>query len=340
VYVSAATEDHAPLGDLADVIAEHGISVWPTRSSVQDWRELQAWRVIQGAKALVLMRSPAALRCDRVAADISYTWRARRPGIALPVSGRDLYGLPPSYYTAAIPMADPGWREQLIDRLRGAGCRADGPRAAPPLERNPAANPVRPVPPLTPATALASSDHGHLDELLQLATLTDRIWPVRPGQSGPAGVRGLGEKPGATLKFHLGEKLQVVIDVGEPGHLLLLDAGPEGTIYCLCPSNFARETYMPRGSAVLPQPTAQFPWFQLGGNTPGPERLLAIVSKEPPPFDWSPPDGALTRTLRKEDLLALLEWLRAPDSPPWRGFATSFDVLPRRDRVSVRQGRR
>ncbi len=68
------------------------------------------------------------------------------------------------------------------------------------------------------------------------------------------------------------------------GHLILLEREPNGTVCCLCPSEYAVEWRLPAGEVTLPQPNAPFPTF--GADELGWEQWLAIASLESPPFAW------------------------------------------------------
>ncbi len=62
------------------------------------------------------------------------------------------------------------------------------------------------------------------------------------------------------------------------GHLLLLDEGPEGIIYCLCPSHFAPDTRLQPGCNLLPQRGARYDSFVVTGK-PGQKHLLEFLAR-------------------------------------------------------------
>ncbi|HMY70878.1 MAG TPA: protein kinase, partial [Blastocatellia bacterium] len=141
--------------------------------------------------------------------------------------------------------------------------------------------------------------------------------------------RGMGARPGSPPnRFRQGDQLRLVIDSDWEGHLFLLDEGPEGIIYCLCPSHFAPDTRLRRERCVLPQAGARYDAFELGGGQPGREHLLAIVSDEPLGLDWLPRDAQEpARVLNQANIEMLLARLRALDAACWMAFATHFEIV-------------
>lgn len=162
--------------------------------------------------------------------------------------------------------------------------------------------------------------------LRTLATPTNRIWPRLMSE---AKVRGIGGKPGhAPRRFRQGDRLRLVIDSDWEGHLLLLDEGPEGIIYCLCPSLFALDTRLCRVRSELPQSGACDDAFEITGDTLGREHLLAIVSDVPLGLDWLPRDPQQpARVLNQGDINVLLARLRGLDRDRWMVLSAYFDVV-------------
>ncbi len=150
----------------------------------------------------------------------------------------------------------------------------------------------------------------------------------RAGQARAA-FRGLGAPQTDVQHGHkLGSHLGLAVESERAGHLLLLDQGPEGIIYCLCPSWFAPDTRIAAGRTYLPQPGARYDTFQVSG-TPGREQLLALITDEPLGLDWLPPDPrSPARVLDEQDITLLLTHLRQLDADTWVAFATYFDVVP------------
>jgi hypothetical protein len=171
-----------------------------------------------------------------------------------------------------------------------------------------------------------------LQGLRALAKFTDQIWPL-PADQVRRGVtravtRGLGAPQDNVQHGHrLGSRVCLAIELHHAGHLLLLDEGPEGIIYCLCPSWFAPETYMQPGRSYLPQERSRYEAFVVTGQ-PGREHLLAIITDEPLGLEWMPPEPTVpARVLDQTDIDTLLARLRALEGDRWIALSTYFDVM-------------
>lgn len=176
------------------------------------------------------------------------------------------------------------------------------------------------------------------------ATFTDRIRPL-PLESAKEErqrqLRGLGGKPKkAQYAYRLGNELCLALDIsGRPNvrgmgatptresYLTLLDEGPEGTVYCLCPSLFAPNTRLEAGRLYLPQQSSPFEAFELSG-APGKEKLLAILSDGPLELDWLSNDPeAPARVLSSEDIESLFARLQALEEGRWTALSSYFEVV-------------
>jgi hypothetical protein len=121
--------------------------------------------------------------------------------------------------------------------------------------------------------------------------------------------------------------MRLILESDRQGHLLLLDEGPEGKIYCLCPSLFAPDTFLPRGRNVYPQAQSRSESFVLTG-VPGREELLAIITDEPLALGWMASTAEVpARVLSAEDVATLLVRLKALPTGTWTALATWFDVV-------------
>ena len=128
--------------------------------------------------------------------------------------------------------------------------------------------------------------------------------------------------------YRLSSRVRLAIEFDRAGHLLLLDEGPEGVVYCLCPSLFAPDTRLRRGTVELPQPGACDNAFEITGAVYGREHLLAIVSDEPLDLDWLSRDSQQpARVLNQEDIGVLLNRLRALSAGRGQALATHFEVV-------------
>ena len=168
-----------------------------------------------------------------------------------------------------------------------------------------------------------------LETLRSLAQFTDQLLPVaaQPFAHSPdLASRGLGALPEAVRhSFALGDRLQIMLELDQPGHILLLDEGPEGIIYCLCPSEFAPVTSLPQGRTIFPMPGSPHDAFYLSGR-PGVEHLLAIVTDDLLMPGWGAGRNLPARVLSAADIREILDTLAARPPGSWTALATSFRV--------------
>ncbi len=133
-------------------------------------------------------------------------------------------------------------------------------------------------------------------------------------------------QPSVRHSFPLGSRVQLNLETDRRGHLLLLDRGPEGIVYCLCPSLFAPCTQLVPGRHVLPQPESPHDSFFISGH-PGREELLAIYTDEPLRFGWMHHSQETPApVLHSNDIESLLNRLRDLQADQWTVLATYFDV--------------
>jgi hypothetical protein len=179
------------------------------------------------------------------------------------------------------------------------------------------------------APTLACVGDG-LAGLRAVARFTDQIWPLPAEEMPriPSRTRGLGAPQDAAQHgFRVGSRVRLVLELDRTGHLLLLDEGPEGMLYCLCPSWFAPQTRVQAGRVYLPLPQSRYDAFEVSGR-PGREHLLAIVSDEPLGLDWMPVEPRVpSRVLTPVDIETLLAKIRALAGDQWVALSTYFDVL-------------
>jgi hypothetical protein len=176
----------------------------------------------------------------------------------------------------------------------------------------------------------APIDNG-LEGLRSIARFTDQIWPVPAScvrrRAKVSTVRGLGAPQDDVQHGHsLGSRVCLALEMDREGYLLLLDEGPEGTVYCLCPSWFAPNTRLQTGLDYLPQAGSRYNSFTVTGK-PGREHLLAIITDEPLGLDWMPVDPKNpARVLSWNDINTLLDRLRGLEANRWMALSTYFDI--------------
>jgi len=324
VFISYARADQARVVPIADRLAAAGVSVWLDRNKIEGaarWAE-EIVRGIRACKVLLLMCSDAAMRSWAVKQEIQVA--GERQKALLPVVLQQAsYPEQVEFFLAGrqwVEVTDrpaEQWLPQILRALEQAGVKHSGAATFPALP-GPAVEPL----PLD----------WSLPGLRALARFTDQIWPV-PADRVPRGatrslVRGLGApQEDVAHGYRLRSRLRLAIESEQDGHLLLLDEGPEGTLYCLCPSHFAPDTDLPRGRSVFPQARSRYDSFVLTGQ-PGREQLLAIITDQPLGLDWMPGDPKVpARVLAPPDVEALLTRLRALEGDRWTALATYFDVV-------------
>jgi hypothetical protein len=156
---------------------------------------------------------------------------------------------------------------------------------------------------------------------------TDQIWPVivhRPNRD-----RDLGTLPDHHNKrsCRLGSRIHIALELNLEGHLLLLDQGTSGTMYCLCPSQFAQNTRLSSGRINLPQIDSDHDTFFIAGH-PGRERLLAIITDKPLNLDWIPSEpNTPARALYLDDIDTITSKLGSMHKDCWKALTTHFNLI-------------
>jgi serine/threonine protein kinase len=163
------------------------------------------------------------------------------------------------------------------------------------------------------------------------AVLTDRIRPLpleSAKQERAQQVRGMGAKlKRAEYTYRLGSQVCLAFDMNREGYLTLLDEGPEGIVYCLCPSWFAPSARLEARRFYLPQKGSPYEAFELTGAA-GKEKLLAIISDEPLELNWMSKDADTpARELSEDDIEALFARLEALGEGRWTALASYFEVI-------------
>ncbi|MDQ2100517.1 MAG: hypothetical protein QQW96_23080 [Tychonema bourrellyi B0820] len=90
------------------------------------------------------------------------------------------------------------------------------------------------------------------------------------------------------------------------GHLILFEREPNGTIVCLCPSEYSPSDY-PGKETVLPHPDSDYESF--GSDELGWEQLLAVITPELPPFPWLEDSRQEALEVNQEHLAGILDYV-------------------------------
>ncbi|MBD2540178.1 DUF4384 domain-containing protein [Coleofasciculus sp. FACHB-SPT36] len=139
-------------------------------------------------------------------------------------------------------------------------------------------------------------------QILEKAVPTNKMGPVLAG----VGVLDIGS--GYEECVRLGSYIRFEVNLEKAGYLLLLEKGTTGRFWCLCPSGYAPQQYLPAGVAVLPQPNSPKKSFKVTGDI-GLEQIVAVISKDKPILDWFPEGINAPLQLQENHLKQLIEYL-------------------------------
>lgn len=97
------------------------------------------------------------------------------------------------------------------------------------------------------------------------------------------------------------------VDSPKTGHLILFEREPNGTIVCLCPSEFAPVSYHAGKETVLPHPDSEYQYF--GSDELGWEQLVAVITPELPHFQWLEDSRQEALEVNQDHLAGLLDYV-------------------------------
>lgn len=312
LFVSYASADRERVVPIVDALEAAGFSCWIDFRNIAggaEWNS-EIVQAIKSCRVVLIMCSAASMRSHNVRQEIRLAWS---PGVRyIPVLLEDIGRSFPdqvSYFLEGFQWVDGSkgdsadWMPRLLSSIESALHQGTSPEPKNTLD--------------LPEQFL---------NLLQTSRLTDTIWPepYSPNRQPVISTRDLGEAPQAMQHaFRIGDFVQLVIESDRDGHLLLIDIGTSGKVYCLCPSAFCPDTRIRTGRNILPSPDSKISAFQASG-LPGREELLAIISDEPSPITWH--QGALAIVLDLRCLESLLNWLNSLTSVTFA--STYFSLHP------------
>ncbi len=323
VFISYSSRDRADVLKIADHLESCGVSVWFDREEIYGGANYGPEIVdgIKNCKVLMLMCSDASLRSRNVKQEIQLAWKYERPYLPVLLESISFpeqvqYWLEGWQWIEILSHPTKQWLPQVLKSFEHIGVRHRG--------ANLTTDKVESVAP--------KQTKQSLEGLRAVAKFTDRFWTV-PAESVKRGAhrsfRDMGEQQDDLQhEFRLGSGACLTIESEREGHLLLLDEGTSGKIYCLCPSQFAPETRISREKCYLPQAASRYDSFVITGK-PGREHLLAIITDEPLGLDWMPDKPKIpARVLDQNDIKALLTKLNSLEANRWTAMSTYFDVIP------------
>jgi hypothetical protein len=339
---------------LAGHLESAGVTIWRDQNEILGGENYGPKIVygIKSCKVLLLLCTDASMRSRNVKQEIQLAWHYGRP--YLPLLGEPIdnypeqvqYWLEGWQWIEVLDRPAAQWLPRVLQALANAGVRSNptalsGPGADVAAggwlswfgrllgQKHEGVQTAVPAEPVVQPTPPAQG----LEGLRALARFTDQIWPVAADRVHRGATRSVFRDLGAPQDnvqhgHRLDSRVCLAIESDRAGHLLLLDEGASGKIYCLCPSVFAPQTRLAAGRTYLPQQGSRYDAFVVSGQ-PGREHLLAILTDEPLGLDWMPDDPTKepARVLGPTDIDTLLARLRDLEADRWTALSTYFDVM-------------
>ena len=296
VLLSHSHRDSRRCFEVAEQLRRRDVEVWQGDGPVEE-------HAVKGCDALVVVCSDDALQSIDVRRDVLFAIMNDRPVLPLLIetpSRKDQFEYWRERWQVVDATADDGkWLDELVSAIASIGVKAALPRRRP------------------------------LAGFQALARFSDQIWAMpfdqmdrEPASALPWRVDFRQARP--TLR--LGSRVGMVIESDRAGHLLLLDDGPEGRLYCQVPSWSAPDTKIQAGLNYYPQIGASVDSFLISGE-PGREQMLAIITDRPLGLDWMTPNPRWpAKILHNYDLWDIAQRLVALPPHEWDAFATWCEV--------------
>lgn len=321
VFMSYSSRDRDSVLEIANQLESCGVRVWIDREEIYGGANYGPEIVdgIKNCKLLMLMCSDASMRSRNVKQEIQLAWKYERPYLPILLESISFpeqvqYWLEGCQWIEILSHPTEQWLPQVLKSFERIGVQYHGANLT-----------------LAKVESVAPKQTKHsLEGLRAVAKFTDRFWTV-PAESvkrdGHRSLRDMGEEQdNLQHSFRFGSRACLTIESEREGHLLLLDEGTSGKIYCLCPSWFAPDTRISRQQSYLPQTNSRYDSFVITGK-PGRENLLAIITDEPLGLDWMPDNQKIpARVLDQDDIEALLTKLNSLEANRWTAMSTYFDV--------------
>lgn len=323
VFISYASRDRERVQMIAHHLESAGVKIWLDLNKIPGGTNYgeEIVSAIKKCKVLMLMCSDASMRSRNVKAEIQLAWRYERPYLPLLLEKISFpeqleYWLEGWQWVEVMSFPAETWLPRVLEALALKEVKHHD-KVQPSIKPDSIVEPI-----------LLGKE---LDGLRAVAKFTDQIWPLpaaRANRGMGVPTRGLGAPQDHVQHgFRLGSRACLAVESDRAGHLLLLDEGPEGVVYCLCPSWFAPDTRLRPGRNYLPQEGSDYDSFVITGK-PGREQLLAVITDEPLELDWLPKDPEIpARVLNQADIGLLLNQLRTLEGNRWTALSTYFDVI-------------
>ena len=123
-------------------------------------------------------------------------------------------------------------------------------------------------------------------------------------------------------KVRLDSEVILEINVTATAYLTLLEREPNGTVVCLCPSEYAPNTLLSRNIEKIPQESAPYPTF--AATELGQEQWIALLTPQSPPFEWLKQSRWEAMELQPLHLQEVFEYVKANQA---RLLYTEYEVV-------------
>ena len=327
VFISYASRNHNEVVKVVEILESTGVKVWRDKNEIMGGGNygLDIVRGIKNSKVLMLMCTDASMRSKNVKQEIQLAWEYDVPYLPILLESINFPEQVTCWLTGCqwievIEQPPDKWLTQIIRSLEhsGVNCRLKSPVQD------------------EPETIIKPKKlQKGLKGLRSLGGFTDQIWPM-PADCAKRDlgvgamqqiVRGLGaSQDDVKHGYSLGSRVSLALESDREGYLMLLDEGPEGITYCLCPSWFAPDTRLKEGRTYLPQAGSRYDSFVITGK-PGKEHIMAIIIDEPLGLEWLPTEANTpARVLTPADIDMLLTLLRNLEPNTWTALCTYFEV--------------
>lgn len=310
VFVSYARADVSHVARLANRLEAAGTAIWRDQNEILGGQNYgpEIVNAIKTSSALLVCCSNSSMRSKNVKQEIQLAWHYDIPYVpvileAVNYPEQVLYWMEGWQWIEILDRPEQEWLPRVLQALKVL------------------------KPSSTGSVAVEPTSQDQFQSLWSLARLTDQIWPVLYGREDRRTFRDIGaSQDDLNRTFPIGSRLRLAIELERAGHLLLLDRGTSGRVYCLCPSLFAPEQRLEPGLTHLPTPGGPYDSFLVTGQS-GREHLLAIVAEAPILPEWgSAARHAPARLLSAVDEALLVAQLRDRASDRWTTMSTFFEV--------------
>lgn len=123
-------------------------------------------------------------------------------------------------------------------------------------------------------------------------------------------------------KVRLDSEVILEINLTAAAHLTLLEREPNGTVVCLCPSDYAPNPRLSGQTERIPQPSAPYPTF--AATELGKEQWIALLTPQSPPFEWLQQSRWEALELQPSHLQDVFEYVKK--QPHARLLYTEYEV--------------